>query len=73
MFVDVGALSGVPTVYVNGAAAPLIDVPGPRVSIGVGVTWRSPFGLINLDLGVPLIRYQYDQLELFRVGFGTRF
>ncbi len=72
-FVDMGALTGVPRVFVNGVAAPMIDAPGPRVAVGVGVTWKSPFGLINLDLGVPLIKYQYDQLELFRVGFGTRF
>lgn len=72
-FVDMGALSGVPKVYVDGAQAPLVDYPGPRISVGVGVTWKSPFGLINLDLGVPIIRYKYDQLELFRVGFGTRF
>ena len=72
-FMDVGALSEVPKVFVNGQQAPLIDNPGPRVSVGVGVTWHSPFGMINLDFGVPLIKYQYDQLELFRVGFGTRF
>ncbi len=73
VFCDIGALQGVPKVYVNGQPAPLLDVPGPRVAVGVGVSWRSPFGLINLDLGLPLIRYQYDQLEAFRVGFGTRF
>jgi outer membrane protein insertion porin family len=72
-FVDMGALTGVPRVFVNGVAAPLVDYPGPRVSIGAGVTWRSPFGLINLDFGVPIVKYKYDQLELFRVGFGTRF
>ncbi len=72
-FVDMGSLTGVPRVYVNGVAAPLVDYAGPRVAVGVGVTWRSPFGLINLDVGVPIIKYQYDQLELFRVGFGTRF
>ena len=73
VFADVGALSGVPKVYVNGQLAPLIDAPGPRVSIGTGVTWNSPFGLINLDIGVPVVRYPHDQLELFRIGFGTRF
>lgn len=68
-FVDVGALSGVPRI----GNYPLVDYPGPRVAAGVGVTWRSPFGLINIDLGEPIVRYRYDQTELFRIGFGTRF
>jgi outer membrane protein insertion porin family len=74
-FVDMGALSGVRKIYTPacGGACPLIDAPGPRVSVGVGLSWNSPFGLINLDFGIPLIKYAYDQLELFRVGFGTRF
>jgi outer membrane protein insertion porin family len=74
-FVDIGALTGVKKISsaACGGTCPLADYPGPRVSAGVGVTWRSPFGLINLDFGVPIIKYPYDQLELFRVGFGTRF
>lgn len=44
-----------------------------RLSAGVGVTWNSPFGLINLDLGEPIIMHKYDMTEIFRVGFGTRF
>ncbi|WP_427935621.1 outer membrane protein assembly factor BamA [Acidibrevibacterium sp.] len=44
-----------------------------RLSAGVGLTWNSPFGLINLDIGEPIIMYKYDMTELFRVGFGTRF
>jgi outer membrane protein insertion porin family len=45
----------------------------PRVSAGFGVSWKSPFGLINVDIGVPLIKKDYDQLQIFRFGFGTRF
>ena len=29
---------------------------------GVGVSWKSPLGPINLDLGVPVVRKPYDQL-----------
>jgi outer membrane protein insertion porin family len=74
-FVDVGALSGVRKIYepVCGGACPLVDFPGPRVSVGVGLTWNSPFGVIHLDLAEPIIKYQYDQLELFRVDFGSNF
>jgi len=73
-FVDIGANSIVPPVYLsNGQKAPLVDIAAPRISTGVGVTWHSPFGLINLDLGIPIVHYLHDQLEVFRVGFGTRF
>jgi outer membrane protein insertion porin family len=44
-----------------------------RVSAGVGVSWKSPFGLIHLDLGIPLLKQPYDQTQIFRFGFGTRF
>ena len=45
----------------------------PRVGAGVGVSWRTPFGLINIDLAQPVVKKQYDQTQFFRFGFGTRF
>ena len=45
----------------------------PRVGTGVGVSWKSPFGLINVDLGYPAVRQKYDRQQIFRFGFGTRF
>jgi outer membrane protein insertion porin family len=44
-----------------------------RVSAGFGVSWQSPFGLINIDIGIPLLKQPYDQTQVFRFGFGTRF
>lgn len=45
-----------------------------RLNVGVGVRWRSPFGLINIDLGMPYKpRKQYGEnsVELqFGVGSG---
>jgi outer membrane protein insertion porin family len=49
------------------------DDSSARVSAGFGISWKSPFGLINVDIGVPLLKQPYDQLEVFRFGFGTRF
>ena len=49
------------------------DTSAFRLSAGVGVSWKSPFGLINLDLGIPILKQPYDQLQVFRFGFGTRF
>jgi outer membrane protein insertion porin family len=45
----------------------------PRMSAGFGVSWKSPFGLINIDFGIPLLKQPYDQTQVFRFGFGTRF
>jgi outer membrane protein insertion porin family len=44
-----------------------------RMSFGVGLSWKSPFGLINIDLGIPILKEPYDQTQIFKFGFGTRF
>ncbi len=44
-----------------------------RVSAGAGVTWKSPVGPLSLDLSLPLKREAFDQTEVFRFNFGTRF
>ena len=49
------------------------DDSSPRMSVGVGVSWKSPFGLINLDFGIPVLKKPYDQTQIFKFGFGTRF
>jgi outer membrane protein insertion porin family len=45
----------------------------PRMAVGVGISWKSPFGLINIDLGIPVLKQPYDQTQVLRFGFGTRF
>lgn len=44
-----------------------------RVSVGTGVSWKSPFGPIRLDLAMPVKKESYDRREVFRFSFGTRF
>lgn len=66
-FVDVGSLSQ--SVTGSGVA----DDASPRVGAGVGISWRSPFGLINIDLAQALVKKSYDETQVFRFGFGTRF
>ncbi len=78
-FVDVGALteasfeSGSCTRAPGGICPPIYDNAAPRVGAGVGVSWRTPFGLINIDLTPFVVKYKYDQTQIFRFGFGTRF
>lgn len=44
-----------------------------RVSIGAGVSWKSPMGPVAVDLGFPIKKESFDKRELFRFNFGTRF
>ncbi len=78
-FVDVGALTdssfqASSCVRAPGGVCPgIFDNGAPRLGAGVGVSWRSPFGLINVDLTPFVLKYRYDQTQVFRFGFGTRF
>jgi len=73
-FVDAGALSQASrlrsTIATNTA---IVDNPGARVGAGVGLSWKTPFGLINIDIADPVVKRKDDQTQIFRFGFGTRF
>jgi len=45
----------------------------PRVSIGVGVNWVSPFGPLRLDIAKALIKQEGDDTKLFSFNVGTQF
>ncbi len=68
-FVDIGSLSEVTTL----PGTTVYNSASPRVGSGVGISWKTPFGLINIDLAEAVVKYKYDQTQLFRFGFGTRF
>jgi outer membrane protein insertion porin family len=67
-FTDVGTLGK------SGISDPVVqESESIRVSVGTGVSWKSPFGPIRLDLALPLRKESYDKKELIRFSFGTRF
>lgn len=75
-FVDVGGLTQANFVNANICTAPTCIVTAsssPRVGIGVGVSWHTQFGLLNVDLTPFVIKQPKDQTQVFRFGFGTRF
>lgn len=72
-FVDFGGLSGVGPVYLNGVRQPFVDSSAPRMGTGFGVSWKTPFGLINIDIAEAVLKQKYDTTQLVRFGFGTRF
>jgi outer membrane protein insertion porin family len=67
-FVDVGSLSNTPL-----TGPGVVDDSSPRVGAGVGVSWRTPVGLINIDIAQAVVKKSYDDTQLIRFGFGTRF
>ena len=68
IFTDVGSLS-----IVDDDGAEIFDDGSPRVSAGVGLAYRSPFGPIRIDLAQALVKEDVDKTEIFRFSFGTRF
>ena len=51
----------------------ILDESSLRLSAGVGLKWRSPFGPIRIDMALPVLKEEFDQEELLRFNFGTRF
>jgi outer membrane protein insertion porin family len=84
-FTDFGALGGIElgsqrTVTVNGVTESLnaTTVDGLhdfslRASAGIGVSWKSPFGLVRVDIAEPFLKQTYDKSQILHFGFGTQF
>ncbi|MCP3736519.1 outer membrane protein assembly factor BamA [Sphingomonas sp. RP10(2022)] len=45
----------------------------PRVSVGVGVNWNSPFGPLRIDLAKALVTQKGDDPKLITFNVGTQF
>ncbi|MEK9671604.1 MAG: outer membrane protein assembly factor BamA [Rhodospirillaceae bacterium] len=67
-FTDLGSAGGIATTRSN-----VEDTGSLRASVGVGLTWKSPFGPLGIDLGLPFLKEGFDETEVLRVNFGTRF
>lgn len=44
-----------------------------RMTSGIGLAWKSPFGPIRLDFAKPVIKEDEDIDQFFNLNFGTRF
>lgn len=79
-FVDVGGLTQgnfqTSTTCVEGSPpqpCQITDSSAPRLGAGVGLSWHTQFGLLNVDLAPFVLKQPHDQTQIFRFGFGTRF
>ena len=68
VFTDVGSAWGV-----DNAPGGVLDDSSPRVSVGTGFTWNSPLGPLDIDIGFPVVKEDFDETETLQFSFGTRF
>ncbi len=47
--------------------------PSPRLSIGIGVNWNSPFGPLRIDVAKALLTQPGDDTKLITFNVGTQF
>lgn len=47
--------------------------PKPRISVGVGVNWNSPFGPFRIDFAHALTKVEGDDTKSFTFNVGTQF
>ena len=45
----------------------------PRLSVGVGVNWNSPFGPLRIDVAYPILKKKGDDTKIISFNVGTQF
>lgn len=68
VFTDAGSAFGI-----DSSEPVILDERTLRLSVGVGVSWTSPFGPVRGDIGIALLKTRFDDTEVFQFNFGTRF
>lgn len=67
-FVDAGSAFGI-----DSSSPVIIDRRSLRLSVGGGLSWKSPFGPIRADLAFALLKEEFDETQRIHFNFGTRF
>jgi outer membrane protein insertion porin family len=68
VFNDIGSIGEVDVTSVD-----TNDTGSLRAAAGVGVSWKSPFGPVSMDIARAYLKEDFDDLEIVRFNFGTRF
>ena len=68
VFSDIGSAFGI-----DASGPELLDTSAPRITVGVGLSWRSPLGPLRVDFGFPVVKQNGDRTQLFNFRFGARF
>ena len=69
LFTDVGAVGDTP----DSQSTAVDQSAMPRVTVGTGLSWKSPMGPVAVDIGMPLVKQSYDKTQIFHFSFGTKF
>jgi outer membrane protein insertion porin family len=76
-FSDYGALGGIEqsTQPIAGAPKPggIFDSFALRMSAGIGVSWKSPFGLVRVNIAYPFLKQPLDKGQVLNFNFGSHF
>ncbi|WP_010297508.1 outer membrane protein assembly factor BamA [Candidatus Odyssella thessalonicensis] len=52
---------------------PIIDNKSMRASVGVGLSWNSPFGPLRIDYAIPVKKQKKDEVQRVFFGVSSRF
>jgi outer membrane protein insertion porin family len=57
---------------INNLALPCVkDNMAFRASAGLSVAWKSPFGPVQIDFGIPFVKTSYDKSQIIHFSAGT--
>ncbi|MEO1774302.1 MAG: outer membrane protein assembly factor BamA [Pseudomonadota bacterium] len=75
LYMDAGTLWGLDQTVFNATTPPTVidDSASLRLAAGGLLFVNTPFGPVELSVGVPLISEDFDEEEIFRFAVGTRF
>ncbi len=71
-FVDFGSL-GKLDITESESQFGVLATGKPRVSTGISIAWRSPFGPIRFDFAKAIVKEPFDKTQFFQFNIGTTF
>lgn len=73
LFSDVGTVGHLdtPLPACDLAVSCIKDNLALRASAGLAIAWKSPFGPITIDLGIPFLKTPYDKTQIIYFSAGT--
>jgi outer membrane protein insertion porin family len=73
LFADFGTIGHVDSVFSRACTAQscLRDNLAFRASTGLSIQWKSPFGPLNIDLGIPIVKAPYDREQIIHFSQGA--
>ena len=49
------------------------DDSTPRITLGFGIQWKSPFGPVRVDIAQAVMKEDYDRTQFLKFNFGAVF